>query len=110
MIVLNILILSISFYVFAVGIKEWQTILSSIHLSDLFKKSSDEVSGVEITQLENVKPRYDVSAFKKRIELMKDEDGLFDLPVEKPMPTDFTGAEIITENYEREMEMVLGRR
>lgn len=46
--------------------------------------------------------RYDVEAYRKRMEKMRetmDEDGLFDIP-EAPPKTDFTGVEIITDDRE----------
>ena len=54
--------------------------------------------------------KYDVDAFRQRIaELQKDADGLYDVPVEPPR-TDFTGTEIITENFEKEFEKEIDRR
>lgn len=52
--------------------------------------------------------KYDVSAFRSRIEALKDEDGLYDIPLKKP-PTDFTGIEIITESAELEKDRKIGR-
>lgn len=46
--------------------------------------------------------RYDVEAYRRRMEKMRetmDEDGLFDIP-ETPPKTDFTGVEIITDDRE----------
>lgn len=46
--------------------------------------------------------RYDVEAYRRRMEKMKetmDEDGLFDIPESVPK-TDFTGVEIITDDRE----------
>lgn len=64
---------------------------------------------VEIPQ-ESAPPkvRYDVTEFRKRIESLKDEDGLYDIPP-NPIITDFTGAEIITQNYEMELDASIGR-
>ena len=57
------------------------------------------------------KPRYDVKKFRMRIEELRsspDEDGLYDIPVHPPA-TDFTGAEIVTENFEKDMDKYIGR-
>lgn len=107
--VISVLILVISFYVFIQAIAELQSLLSNIHFSDLFKKHNDEV-GVEIPEVESPQPKYDVVAFKKRIEMMKDEDGLYEISPPPKSPSDFTGAEVITESYEKEIDEFLRSR
>lgn len=49
-------------------------------------------TGTEILKVETAVARYDVASFRKRIETIKDEDGLYDVTVPQA-PTDFTGAE-----------------
>lgn len=109
---LDVLILSISFYIVTLGIAELQRLLSLIHFSDLFSffKKDDDECAVEIPLVEQPKPKYDVEAFKRRIELMKDDDGLYEVPEPIKVPIDFTGTEVITENFEIEMDKVLRSR
>lgn len=106
---INILIVSISFYLFVLSVQGLKTVFADIHFSDLFKKKDEEV-GVEIPSVETVKPRYDVEAFRRRIEQMKDEDGLYDIPEPAKPVTDFTGTEVITENFELEMDKFIGSK
>lgn len=106
-IAITILILSISVYVFAKAVEVLSGISINIHFPDLFKKSVE--TGAEVVDEEPVKQRYDVDGFKRRIERLKrdvDEDGLFDVPVVPPR-TDFTGTEIITEQYETDMDRLI---
>ena len=51
--------------------------------------------------------KYDVHAFRERMEKMKDEDGLYDRPY-RPPRTNFTGVEIITESSEIEADRKAG--
>lgn len=53
-----------------------------------------------------LKGKYDIAAFRQRIlQMQKDEDGLYDIiPPQMPIKDDFTGAEIITENYEADID------
>lgn len=51
--------------------------------------------------------KYDVHAFRERMEKMKDEDGLYDIPY-RPSRTNFTGVEIITESSEIEADRKAG--
>lgn len=53
---------------------------------------------------DSLKPRYDVEAFRKRMDKMRfDEDGLY-TPQPKVEPSTFTGVEIITPDAEKDME------
>ena len=71
------------------------------------KTEDDEISPVE-EPVEEMAPRgkYDVDAFRQRIAMLqKDEDGLYDVvPPQMPILYDFTGTEIITENFEKEVD------
>ena len=104
-----ILILSISVYIFAKAVETLSGISINIHFPDLFKKSGE--TGAEVVEEEPVKPRYDIEGFKRRMERLKkdvDVDGLYDVPIVPPR-TDFTGAEIITEQYEADMDNFVRR-
>jgi len=58
----------------------------------------------EPAEVSMLRGKYDVDAFRQRIaELQKDADGLYDVPVEPPR-ADFTGTEIITDNFEKEID------
>lgn len=98
---------SISFYIFLQGLVLVKYLLADVHFSGLFKQ--EEESGAEIPMTEITKPKYDIVAFKKRIEAMKDDDGLFDV-VDLPPVTDFTGTEVITERTEMDLDKYIGSR
>lgn len=102
---------SSSILILIVGLKVLADVTIHIISSGVFsKRTADEADecGVETPEYENVIPKYDINAFKKRIENLKDDDGLYEIkPVHQP--TDFTGAEIITNDYEREMDEYIGR-
>lgn len=97
------LIISADVLLVCTAIKLLSTIKFQFPSLDLFKASVD--ADVEISADDDVvTPRYDVEGFRKRMQaLKKDEDGLFDIPPE-PVRNDFTGAEILTENYELEID------
>lgn len=102
-----ILILCISLYVLARTVELLETVIPPGFFLDLLKQKDE--TGTEIPTEDPVKQKYDVEGFRKRIDMLKrdiDEDGLFD--VKEPIrPTDFTGAEVITEQYEAEMDRLI---
>lgn len=99
---LIILALSIAGYFLAKAMTEFTYLFTSYHLPDLSKHFRSD-SGVEIPETEMSASKYDVDAFRRRIQGMKDEDGLYDV-VSGPEVTDFTGAEIITEAAEKDID------
>lgn len=67
----------------------------NVSFSDPIEVPNDESS---------FRPKYDVKAFRQRMDnLRKDKDGLYDIVDESPV-TDFTGAEIITDNFEKDVD------
>ena len=97
----NVLLGVISFFVFIKAMQELQLFLQSIPFSGLKRKK--EESGVEVPEQTPIRARYDVEAFRRRIEALKDEDGLYDIIESEPV-TDFTGAEIITLDAELDID------
>lgn len=56
----------------------------------------------------SVKPKYDVDAFRERMRhLQIDEDGLYNPPPE-PVDSYFTGTEVLTPDYEIDLERRMG--
>ena len=56
----------------------------------------------------SVKPKYDVDAFRERMQhLQVDEDGLYNPPPE-PIDSYFTGTEVLTPDYEIDLERRMG--
>lgn len=97
----------INFLLIAECLKTVATALASV-LPPLLGLLKRRPAGTVETPVEDdrVIPRYDVNAFRKRIEDLKcsaDDDGLYDVP-EEPARTDFTGAEIITDNFEEDVD------
>lgn len=81
------------------------------YLSSRFENKAIEDSFATVEEPEEESydsGKYDVAAFRSRIEALKDSDGLYDVPLEKPK-TDFTGIEIITESAELEKDRKIGR-
>lgn len=97
----NVLLGVISFFVFIKAMQELHLLIQSIPFSGLKRKK--EESGVEIPEQKTIRARYDVEAFRRRIEALKDEDGLYDIIESEPV-TDFTGAEIITLDAELDID------
>lgn len=107
---INLLILSLSIYILIKAMTDLRDLLPDIHFSGLrsFFSKKEEAS-VEEPIEEYIKPKYDVQAFQQRIQRLKDEDGLYDI-VDEPIPDDFTGAEIITEMAESDIDYYLSGR
>lgn len=106
-----ILISVISLYIFALAVEAWKNVLPMNILSDLFGRSVAEDEGTEVPEEDYVKPRYDVDGYRRRMAKLKesmDDDGLYEVPV-KPVQTDFTGTEVITSDFEVDLEEYLGR-
>lgn len=99
----NVLLSVISFFVFIKAMQELHLFLQSIpfSLSGLMKRK--EESGVEVPEQPSIRTRYDVEAFRRRMETLKDEDGLYDV-IEREPVTDFTGAEVITLDAEMDID------
>lgn len=100
---INFLIGCAGFYILIQALQVLVELINVIpfHFSGLKRKK--ESSGVEIPEVTSVKTKYDIAAFKRRIELLKDEDGLYDVEERIPV-TDFTGAEIITSDAEMDID------
>lgn len=109
MIEISLMFLSvcIGLYFLSLGLREFQIFFSNIHFSDLFKRNVD-TEGVETPEVEEVRYKYDINAFKKRMEAIKDENGLYDV-IPTPRQTDFTGAEVITEQAEIDIDLYARR-
>lgn len=97
----NVLLSVISFFVFIKAMQELHLLIQSIPFSGLKRKK--EESGVEVPEQTPIRARYDVEAFRRRMEVLKDEDGLYDVIESEPV-TDFTGAEIITLDAELDID------
>jgi hypothetical protein len=106
------LIVSISLYVFLLAMQELRLLIQNLK-EDFYllgsKNSLEEVPSVEVPEYEEPRYRYDVNAFRQRMQLIKDEDGLYEVP-EPKQTTDFTGAEVITEYAEFDIEKYVGRK
>ena len=98
---------AVSFYIFLQGCNVLKGLTADVHFSGLFNR--EEESGTEIPMTETTKPKYDIVAFKKRIETLKDDDGLFDV-IDLPPVTDFTGTEVITDQTEMDLDRYIGSR
>lgn len=77
-------------------------------LSFWFANRKADEPEVETPEEEFIAGNHDVEAFRERIKLMRDENGLYDVPEFKPV-TDFTGVEIITPSAEMAVENRIGR-
>lgn len=109
----NLLILSLVCVDFLLLAEVFQTALSALSKFSFFGlKEHINTVPVEIpAQEELVNPRYDVQSFRDRISALQvstDEDGLYDVP-EMPINTVFTGAEIVTENFEKDIDRFVRR-
>ena len=101
----NVLLVFISFFVFIKTMQELHILLQSIPFSGLKRKKGE--SGVKVPEQTPIRTRYDVEAFRKRMEVLKDVDGLYDVIESEPV-TDFTGAEVITLDAELDIDKYIG--
>jgi hypothetical protein len=107
---LEIMLISLSILLIAKAANEAMELAIYIHSSDLvFRRNKEELSSVEEPAEETpVKLRYDVDGFKSRMAKIRDMDGLYDIAPTPPI-TDFTGTEVVTDNYEIEADRLIGR-
>ena len=106
-----ILLIVISFYILGRAVQVWQYVLPTNLFSGLFSRNKVE-EGSEIPEEEYVKPKYDVAAYRERMAKLKksmDDDGLYEVQPE-PVRSDFTGTEVITEEFEMDLDEYIGRK
>lgn len=103
---IDVMLLCLSLFLFSLSmLKLKEFILPVISFIQLKRNKVVEEEQVE-EEYEVYEPKYDVSAYKKRMEYLRaniDEEGLFEFPVVSPK-TDFTGTEVISDEYEKEIE------
>lgn len=105
---LNVLAVFISIYLAIQIFKEVRGIIPP--LLDLVKKNSIEDEAIEEPEDEVYKYRYDIAAFKKRVEYLKNanDDTLYDVKDIFPS-SDSTGVEIIPASVEIDIDKYIGR-
>lgn len=110
---LNVLLLVCILHIFLDSITVFLQLLEPLKelrnvlpFSDLSTEHSEVIEDTTVENSEDYiefQPRYDVDAFKLRMSKLRDEDGLSDVEV-VPHPSDFTGTEVVTENFEIELD------
>lgn len=107
---LTIALISLSILLIASAAKTVAESVIYIHSSDLvFKRNQEDLLAVEEPVEEMpIKLRYDVDGFKSRMAEIRDMDGLYDV-ISTPRQTDFTGTEVVTDNYEIALDKQLRR-
>ena len=104
---ITVLTILCSVYIFIQILKEVKSLMPSF--SGL-KKCSVEDDAVETPKEESIKSRYDVDAFKRRIQYLKDQESadLYDVVI-PPALDDFTGVEIVPLSAEIDIDKYVGR-
>lgn len=104
----NIIAYSLAFSFFSVGITLLSIAAKNIleDIVPLFSGLEDKETNVEIPEEKPTIARYDVDAYRRRIERLKqsaDADGLYEYTVTRDKG-DATGTEIITNQFEIDFE------